>query len=37
MTASSRPFLMTAFLAIAAAIVIVAATPILAIAAHVVA
>lgn len=37
MTASARPFLMTAFLALAAAIVIVAVTPILTIAAHVVA
>ena len=37
MTASARPFLMTAFLALAAALVIVAAAPILTTAAHVIA
>lgn len=37
MTASARPLLMTAFLALATAIVLVAVSPILTIAAHVVA
>jgi len=37
MTASTRPFLMTAFVALAAALVIVAVSPILSVAAHIVA